>query len=102
MKNLKRSAFALSILIALLCGVAEAKEPDVYLYVMFHDDNTNGERFRTKMKSMAECLEVIKHSKLPMPKNPSGDYEVMGAMWCGGSIERNYNATWWNDAQKDT
>ena len=84
----------------IFCGNAYAQEREIYLYVMFHDDNTTGERFRTKMKDMKECLEVIRASKLPMPAKPSGDYEVMGAMWCGGKMERNYNATWWLDEEK--
>ena len=68
--------------------------------IMFHDDNTSGERFRTKMSSMAQCLKVLEMSKMPMPNNVSGDYEVLGAMWCGGGMERNYNATWWKDKEK--
>ena len=102
MNLIKNSKLLIVLLSVLLCGVAEAKGGEIYLYVMFHDDNTQGERFRTKMKDMAECLDVIKASKLPMPTNPSGDYEVMGAMWCGGTMERNYNATWYNDKKKDT
>lgn len=72
-----------------------------YLYIILHDDNSSGERFRTAMKSMKQCLEVLKHSKLPMPTTPSGDYEVMGAMFCGsGKFHRNFNSTWWNDPIK--
>lgn len=101
MKNLKRSTLALSILIALLAaGQVQAQNRQVYLYTMFHDDNSNGERFRTKMDNMEQCLKVLEKSKLPMPTSPSGDYEVMGAMWCGGDMERNYNATWWDDEEK--
>lgn len=81
----------------LLCSTLEAKEAEVYLYVMFHDDNTSGERFRTKVSDISECLEIIKNSKLPMPNRPGGDYEVMGAMWCGGEMERNHNGKWWVD-----
>ncbi len=69
-----------------------------YLYVFFHDDNTSGERFRTELPDMATCLDALKYSKLPMPERPAGDYEVMGAMWCGSKVmHRNYSATWWND-----
>lgn len=79
-----------------------AAKDQIYLYVFFHDDNSNGERFRTKMKDMEQCLKIIEKSKMPMPANPSGDYEVMGAMWRGGDMERNYNATWWDGAEKKT
>ncbi|MCY4044625.1 MAG: hypothetical protein OXE99_06065 [Cellvibrionales bacterium] len=70
------------LFLLLLCATVDASQ--VYLYTMFHDDNTTGERFRTRMESMEQCLKVLDKSKLPMPENPSGDYEVMGAMWCGG------------------
>ena len=83
----------------LLVGQVHA-EQQIYLYTMFHDDNSSGERFRTRMTDMKQCLEVLDKAKLPMPESPSGDYEVMGAMWCGGDMERNYNATWWHDPKK--
>jgi len=69
----------------------------VYLYTMFHDDNSNGERFRTKMKDMDQCLKVIGAAKMPMPTSPAGDYEVMGAMWCGGDMHRHHNQFWVED-----
>ena len=75
----------------------KAEDSSVYLYVFFHDDNSNGERFRTVMQDMNECLKVLNNSKLPSPDKPAGDYEVMGAMWCGRDIERQYGSTWWKD-----
>ena len=89
---------ALLIAAMLFCGQVNAG--GIYLYVMFHDDNSKGERFRTEMTDMKECLRAIKSSKMPMPDSPSGDYEVMGAMWCGGGMDRNYNGTWWHDPKK--
>lgn len=72
-----------------------------YLYVFFHDDNSTGERFRTALPDMATCLKSLEYAKLPMPTSPSGDYEVMGAMWCGTeTMHRNYGATWWSDPVK--
>ena len=89
----------LLLLIALLnCSVLSAEQ--IYLYVVLHDDNSNGERFRTKMFNMTTCLKVLEKAKLPMPGKPSGDYEVMGAMWCGGDLERHYGSTWWDDETK--
>ena len=89
------------ILIALLTMFSvNSYAEQIYLYVMFHDDNSQGERFRTKMKDFSQCLEAIKAAKMPMPNNPSGDYEVMGAMWCGGGMNRNYSGTWWDDKTK--
>ena len=73
----------------------------VFLYVILHDDNSTGERFRTRMPSMRVCLEVLEKSKMPTPDKPSGDYEVMGVMFCGtGQFNRHYNGTWWNDETK--
>ena len=92
--NKLNGKFLAILLSVILCGLAQAKERDIYLYVMFHDDNTRGERFRTRMKDMAECFQVIERSKLPMPTRPAGDYEVMGAMWCGGEMERNDVGAW--------
>ena len=93
--------YALLAILIIFSLSSEAKsKAQVYLYVFFHDDNSNGERFRTKVESMEQYLKVIEKSKLPMPTKPSGDYEVMGAMWCGGDIERQYNATWWDDKTK--
>lgn len=44
--------------------VFASTEKPVYLYIMFHDDNTNGERFRTKMDSMEQGLvEVVPENK---------------------------------------
>jgi len=72
----------------------------IFLYVILHDDNSNGERFRTVMSDMATCLTVLEKSKMPIPTSPSGDYEVLGAMWCGGEMHRHYSSTWWNDPVK--
>lgn len=85
------------ILMGILLFPVAAISDEVWLYVMFHDDNSSGERFRTRMQNMDQCIKAVQHSKLPMPDRPSGDYEVMGAMWCGGRIERQYNAAWWRD-----
>jgi hypothetical protein len=87
------------ILAFLICGNLYAQEGKIYLYTMFHDDNSTGERFRTVMKDMEQCLKVLEKSKLPAPETTAGDYEVMGAMWCGGDMERNYNAVWWSDKE---
>lgn len=84
MKALKRNcalAFALSALLA----VNAYAEP-VYLYVFFHDDNTNGERFRTEFPDLPTCLKAIEGSKSSDIKSSGGDYEVAIAMWCGGNL----------------
>ena len=101
--NLKKVATVIVCLSALLASDANSGDlaERAYLYVFFHDDNSNGERFRTAMPSMAVCLESLKHAKMPMPTNPAGDYEVMGAMWCGTEkFNRNYSSTWWDDVVK--
>lgn len=70
----------------------------VFLYVILHDDNSNGERFRVKMPDMATCFRAVETGKMPTPSKPSGDYEVMGVMFCGeGDFQRNYSAAWWKD-----
>ncbi len=98
--NLKKGALIGASTLILLLATFNAYA-DVYLYLFFHDDNSTGERFRTAMPNMKTCLESLKYAKLPMPTSPSGDYEVIGAMWCGtGKFNRNYNATWWNDEVK--
>lgn len=74
----------------------------VFLYVILHDDNSSGERFRTKMPDMKTCMAAVSNAKISGPKSVAGDYEVMSAMWCGGELHRNYNATWWNDPQQET
>ena len=103
MKNLNKPALLLAVsLTALLVSAPTFSEP-AYLYVFFHDDNSNGERFRTELPDLSTCLKVLESAKMPMPTNPSGDYEVMGAMWCGTkTMHRNYNATWWNDEVKES
>ncbi len=72
----------------------------IYLYVILHDDDSNGERFRTKMPSMEVCTQAVTNAKLSAPDTASGDFEAIAAMWCGGEFERNYNATWWKDEAK--
>ena len=73
----------------------------IYLYVILHDDNSNGERFRTQMPSMEVCLESIRAAKMPMPSSPAGDYEVMGVMYCGtGQFEGQYNDAWYTRDKK--
>lgn len=101
MKKSNKTALRFTVVLTVLlaAGLVQASD-QVYLYTMFHDDNSNGERFRTKVDNMDQCLKVLEKSKLPMPNSPAGDYEVMGAMWCGGDMERNYNATWWDDKEK--
>lgn len=79
-----------------------AEEP-TYLYVFFHDDNTQGERFRTAFPSMESCLTALNQSKTPEQKSTGGDYEVAVVMWCAGKdFERNNNGTWWKDDIKNT
>ena len=74
----------------------------IFLYVILHDDNSTGERFRTQMPDMETCLQVLEKSKMPMPDRPSGDYEVLGTMFCGtAEFQRNYNTVWWRDEVKD-
>jgi len=98
MKMLKiKTLLVVGLLSVVLCTSAYA-EKGIFLYVFFHDDNSQGERFRTKMPDMKTCMEVLKNSKMPLPTSPGGDYEVIGVMWCGeGEFQRNYNGTWWND-----
>lgn len=90
-------------IIAILAALSShcLAEDAVCLYTIFHDDNSVGERFRTKMNSMGECFEVISNAKMPMPTRPSGDYEVMGAMWCGGEFERQHDSQWIKDKEVD-
>lgn len=97
MKKLNRTALLLAIAFSALLSAGAANAGQAYLYTMFHDDNSNGERFRTEMESMGQCMEVLEKAKMPMPDSPSGDYEVMGAMWCGGSIQINYGGVWKRD-----
>lgn len=84
MKTLKRSCVLAVALSALLAASANA-EP-AYLYVFFHDDNTNGERFRTQFPDMQSCLQALGSAKAPEQKSTGGDYEVAVAMWCGGEL----------------
>lgn len=101
-KSTINSALVLAVCLILLLVASPCFAGKVYLYVFFHDDNTNGERFRTEMPDMKTCNEVLKNAKMPMPISPAGDYEVLGAMWCGSDqMHRNYNATWWNDPVKN-
>lgn len=73
----------------------------IYLYVILHDDNSNGERFRTRMPDMVTCERVLEKAKMPMPTSPNGDYEVMGVMFCGtGDFDRQYGGVWWKDPVK--
>ena len=73
----------------------------IYLYVILHDDNSNGERFRTLMPDLETCMEVVNNAKLPAPTTAAGDYEVMSVMFCGTEyLERHYSATWWKDPSK--
>ena len=86
----------LALTIALLSMTATAET--TYLYVILHDDNSNGERFRTEMESMGQCLEALKHSKMPTPSHPGGDYEVLGAMFCGsGKFQSHSLQHEWKD-----
>ena len=106
MKTLLNSKKATLLAVCLTCllatdAVASELTEKAYLYVFFLDDSSTGERFRTAMPNMKPCLESLKYAKMPMPTNPSGDYEVIGAMWCGTEeFNRNYSATWWDDGVK--
>lgn len=91
MKTLKRSCVLAVALSALLAASANA-EP-AYLYVFFHDDNTNGERFRTAFPDMQTCLTALDHAKSPQQQTTGGDYEVAIAMWCGGELEKHAEYT---------
>jgi len=74
----------------------------IFLYVILHDDNSKGERFRVRMPDMQTCFKAIEVGKMPMPTNQSGDYEVMGVMFCGtGEFHRNYMAKWHEDKVLD-
>ena len=73
----------------------------IFLYVILHDDNSQGERFRTQMPSMEICLKSVEAAKMSQPKKVGGDYEVMSVMFCGtGNFHRQYSGTWWNDKTK--
>jgi hypothetical protein len=66
----------------------------IFLYVILHDDNSSGERFRVQMPDMQTCLKSVESGKMPVPKG-TNDYEVMGVMFCGtGEFQRNFNARW--------
>ena len=85
------------LLSVVLCTPVFA-EKGIFLYVFFHDDNTSGERFRTKMLDMKVCMEVLKNSKMPLPDSTGNSYEVIGVMWCGGGeFQRNYSGAWRSD-----
>jgi hypothetical protein len=56
----------------------------VFLYIMFHDDNTNYEKFRVQMPSFEVCYEAVERGKIAHPHKTGADYEVMGVMFCGG------------------
>lgn len=103
---MKYLILALSLLLASTSAIAEeskfeTKEKKVYLYMFFHDDNSVGETFRTEMEDMGQCLAVISKSKLTMPTSAGGDYEALGAMWCGGDMQRNFNSNWFKDKETD-
>ena len=73
----------------------------IFLYIILHDDNSTGERFRTQMPNMEVCLEVLEKSKITSPVKVGGDYEVMSVMFCGtGNFHRHFNAHWWKDKTK--
>jgi hypothetical protein len=73
----------------------------IFLYVILHDDNSNGERFRTQMPSMEVCQKSLESAKMSQPKKVGGDYEVMSVIFCGtGKFNRHFNGTWWNDPTK--
>jgi hypothetical protein len=73
----------------------------IFLYIILHDDNSSGERFRVQMPDMKTCIEAVESGKMPMPNKPSGDYEVMGVMFCGtGEFQRNFSANWYVDPVK--
>lgn len=72
----------------------------IFLYIILHDDNSSGERFRVQMPDMETCIQAVETGKMPVPKGTS-DYEVMGVMFCGtGEFQRNYNAHWYADTVK--
>lgn len=100
MKKLNKTTLLLAVSLTALLATFNAYA-DAYLYLFFHDENSRGERFRTAMPDMKTCLESLKLAKMPTPTAPAGDYEVMGAMWCGTEkFSRNYNSTWLNDEVK--
>lgn len=72
----------------------------IFLYIILHDDNSSGERFRVQMPDMKTCVTAVETGKMPVPKGTS-DYEVMGVMFCGtGEFQRNYNSHWYVDPVK--
>lgn len=77
-----------------------SQEKQVYLYVIFHDDNSNDERFRTKMFDMASCLKSLEKGRFPSPSHVGGDFEVVVAAWCGGDIHREHNFSWLNSNRR--
>ena len=73
----------------------------IFLYIILHDDNSSGERFRVQMPDMQTCIKSIESGKMPVPTKTGGDYEVMGVMFCGtGDFQRNFNANWHADKIK--
>lgn len=71
----------------------------IFLYLILHDDNSRGERFRTQMPSMAMCMEVVSNAKMPMPKS-TNDYEVLGVMFCGTEEFHTVNNYKWLKVNK--
>ena len=69
-----------------------------YLYVFLHDDNTNGERFRTKTNSKIECLELLNSTMVKLSGVKTSESPIMAVVWCGSEhFQRNYNSTWYED-----
>ena len=91
MKTLKRSC-VLAVAFSALLAVRAHAEP-AYLYVFFHDDNTNGERFRTEFQDLQTCLKALESARAPDIKSSGGDYEVAIAMWCGGELGKHAEYT---------
>lgn len=72
----------------------------IFLYIILHDDNSSGERFRVQMPDMETCIKSIESGKMPVPKS-TNDYEVMGVMFCGTeNFQRNFNTNWYIDPIK--
>lgn len=81
------------ILVCLLMTISFsslAKKGDYYMYLVFYDGTPEGQRFRTKMKSMDECLRAMKSSIVNYNVQRMRGENLTSAMWCGGDMEKIY------------
>lgn len=67
----------------------------IFLYVIIHNGgNSNNEKFRTEMPTMAICQDAIKTSRIALPSHVGNDFEATTIIFCGtGKFNRHYGET---------